>query len=105
MKTKTQTHTPGPWKAEEQDIYGNYNGKYQLLATAHKEEKGKNTVDDGQEAWANADLIASAPDLLAAAKDVITWDKNVRKIDGDNFGIQKDVINFLEAAIAKAEGR
>ncbi len=58
------THTPGPWEFEE--CY-KHNGYTHHIRT---DEVGGFALVDGFE---NANLIAAAPDLLAAAKDAVFW--------------------------------
>ena len=96
MKTKTTTqakHTPGPWTTQpigdesECNILG---GGRELIAT----------VSDN-----DANLIASSPDLLAAAKGVLEWmELALPKFDGplDSGNATHQVA--LRAAILKAEG-
>ena len=92
-------HTPGPWiicdKQEEPRTVKIGTGENGWLGVA------QSFGDTQAEATANAKLIAAAPDLLAAAKDALTWIKrDIKHMDPYNFG----VIN-LELAIAKAEGK
>lgn len=66
----TEKHTPGPWfiPTPSQDAFGDYviqsgaNGGYGVIATTNP--KGIDRPD------ANARLIAAAPDLLAACKNL-----------------------------------
>lgn len=61
MKTKTQTHTPGPWiqgAIEHGSLVFNFNGK----------EVCRVTPTNDAETQANRRLIAAAPELLAALK-------------------------------------
>ena len=78
MENKT-THTPGPWEQSGEYIqargpeFGHY--PYQrarlTIATVHPLADGQNNAMlEGQD-MANARLIAAAPDLLAAAKEVL----------------------------------
>jgi hypothetical protein len=103
----TQTkakHTPGPWEREHCDIYGPYSGRQQLIATAYKEERGRNTVDDGEEAIANACLMTAAPDLLEALKQARA---DMYAIRSRFSGSQIETVfeSMADAAIAKAEGQ
>ena len=72
------THTPGPWRVGEQDSHGGIgivNGDH-AIATVYLNEintrwkHGPDTINQpvNREAKANAQLIAAAPDLLAAAE-------------------------------------
>ena len=81
--------TPGPWVKTFDKIFIMANG----LRIA--------TVADQYGREANATLIAAAPDLLAAAEDVVArWDTPTWK-DAEPTAA---VIGKLRAAIAKAKG-
>ena len=95
--TKTTTHakhTPGPWHVEKWE----YPKETKLII-----QNGNDATCEILDLWcmddrteerdANARLIASAPDLLAACKNALT--------DGDELR----AMNMIKAAIAKAEGR
>jgi len=87
-KTK---YTPGPWDVEpDNDRYGSYwiNGAA---------EKGEKLAD--MEDWANARLIAAAPDLLVACRVTANC------LEAGGLGQDKPLIRQLRAAISKAEGR
>jgi hypothetical protein len=97
-------HTPGPWNAYEK-ASGSATGPCTGF-NIHSEETGRSLIasveprdEDGIEGKANARLIASAPDLLAAlvfARDV------VKGIDG--LKISHGFWDYIDAAIAKAQG-
>ncbi len=87
--------TPGPWQQHDADycpleIWGNLDGPLEDGAIRGTEIC---TVADGPEAEANARLIASAPDLLAALEGVL------RVADR-----KTDEFDAARAAIAKAKG-
>jgi hypothetical protein len=67
MKTK-QTHTPGPWVTNENES-GVMSKTHGFIAYAFPETLAFNQTLD--EYKANARLIAAAPDLLKAARDVV----------------------------------
>ena len=94
-------HTPGPWLIEAQNSHTG------AIATVH------NTTDVWVEIWsenwivtgmgpeeqsANARLIAAAPDLLEALKEIIA------AADGDGWNQLDASFATARAAIAKAEG-
>ncbi len=93
-------HTPGPWRAvvaakgrrRAFGLYGNDNG-----VTAQR----IGSIDDTNEADANARLIAAAPDLLACLKEAV---ESFAPMDIGEPG-EGDPIASWKAAIAKAEGR
>jgi len=69
MTTSAQ-HTPGPWTVETTDLYG----AYLILEAAQRHEYPAD--DDAADAVAaeddaNARLIAAAPDLLAALRELV----------------------------------
>ena len=99
----TNQHTPGPWHVG----IGNGDGSIfpevgrtrledggTTLYPIAQVNRGWNAVEDD----ANARLIAAAPDLLAALRNVIA---SYRANDPDSMA---NAINDAEAAIAKATG-
>lgn len=99
MKTHTHTHTPGPWSASinsqplytSAEIYGPPNG-FGMVA----EIRASFGPDD--EKMANARLIAAAPELLQALKELCA-DKYLAD------PINADRMKNARLAISKAEGR
>jgi hypothetical protein len=100
-------HTPGPWLIQQGDewtdgivtLHGhNEDGTpiYWTVASYNRQR---------DEAKANARLIAAAPELLAALKDIYSGWKYLRETHGDLYGVGWDRSQEkAEAAIAKAEG-
>jgi len=115
MNDKRTTHTPGPWEITSisQDT-GNIGVGHRdlriliaevtnaasfgdMLAGAMKRGGGNLRQDDAHTQFANARLIASAPDLLEALKAIRNASKKNR--------VDPDAIHEIAAgAIAKAEG-
>jgi hypothetical protein len=113
-------HTPGPWRAVERhsDAVTVIDARGFEIATAESmpillDYAGKLAIDhwgerpgeafielSDEEQAANANLIAAAPDLLAAARLAM-----VRLRNADPKGLGTDTYRALDAAIAKAEGR
>jgi hypothetical protein len=112
------THTPGPWnarRAPKETEVASVGGIEVSLS------RGDQWAIDADDRWielatvytsggefettseANARLIAAAPDLLAALKDVLDLlDEWMR----DNTGSRElELLERCEAAIAKAEGQ
>ena len=101
-------HTPGPWEQKIQScalwsictVYGTEQGWVEIHAP-----NGSHTADVRAESTANARLIAAAPDLLEALKEIAA--DYVDRFDLDdpstNPGI-KSTIKQAQAAIAKATG-
>lgn len=113
MTTKTHTtHTPGPWKAHKPaqsegvpsdgwTIRFDGPSHHWHVATVYGQEKPTGIKYDQGENAANARLIAAAPDLLDACKNIVaacelTEDAYYDAID--------TAMNIARAAIAKAEG-
>ena len=91
-------YTPGPWTVDESHINGAINAGKRHVALAnfyncHDEEV--RVTREQQEA--NAQLIASAPDLLDAAQTALEC------LEGGGFG-KAYAEDVLRAAIRKAEG-
>jgi len=99
-------HTPGPWIAAAaiSSVVGLpvVAGKGSLICNvnhAHDPLHGKVAGDDAfnREALANANLIAAAPDLLDALRNLVAVQPNLMANSAE--------IADARAAIAKAEGR
>jgi hypothetical protein len=103
-------HTPGPWKLEHDELHY---GSLSIVVAGEKSNKfpgyqmlvnvgGFAGVDEQE---ANASLIASAPELLGALKEIVELaDFAMRYANRD--GAEYDVENCLKEArrvIAKAE--
>lgn len=92
-------HTGGQWKAEK-DKFGNYSIVYRGDVIAHIDTDGLLPKEENE---ANARLIAAAPELLQALKDVVALNKEAttqtcdRNLEG--------AARIAQAAINKAEGR
>ena len=103
-------HTPGPWELDEGDDGDNFtiraDGEFVTRLT-----KSRYTDDRRDpEAYANAALIAAAPDLLAALKLLTAAASNVcTQTDGigviNKVAELRPLIADMRAAIARAEGR
>jgi hypothetical protein len=77
-------HTPGPWIVTDEDFGSDESGLSGWLPIAIKTADGTSVIQfdeaspfwnwdqpDGATAWANARLIAAAPDLLAACDGLL----------------------------------
>lgn len=60
-------HTPGPWKVEDGGFVGGPVGYGRVCQFWNKFE------EDFQNADANAQLVAAAPDLLSKVRDTLLW--------------------------------
>lgn len=99
-------HTPGPWKmikgADDDEtrcaVVQDNGDKEWLIATVENGAPGDCLATES----ANAHLIAAAPDLLAALKELAAY-LQIEEI----WTIEAEVamVDRAEAALAKAEGR
>lgn len=110
-------HTPGPWHLSGTEIYAfhstNYGKRNKWIASVSAGQGDKPTLED----YANTRLMATAPDLLKAAKEGLRYleilfsssDKFLRSTQDFEAAeeakaiMQKDV-DFICSAIQKAEG-
>lgn len=109
MNTNTNTkHTPGPWTVKTRlgspsVVIGGVE-RQRTHGTAQDQLVTVHNVDDdngGEIAWfANAALIAAAPDLLAALEAVMA---DCADTETESF-LSPDVGRIVRAAIAKATG-
>lgn len=108
MKTKTQTHTPGPWEVVYNDAYvvthptGDRTYRYVATTDSQADSSTPIQLEDKQEDEANARLIAAAPDLYFIAEIALRWFDE--KAKDDNFKGSFPT-SLLRAAVAKAEGQ
>jgi hypothetical protein len=85
-------HTPGPWRYQEKsDAYTHIvrAGEHRFICQLPQDTSGK--------AEADARLIAAAPDMLALLNEAAEFIQP--------FNRAEDLLDRIEAAIAKAEGR
>jgi hypothetical protein len=98
----THTHTPGPWRIDSKTRFGDY------TIAAGESVKTCEFIAKTQ-SDTNARLIAAAPDLLAALREIeskLTALLCERVLDSTlpEFYEVRDARNSARAAIAKAEG-
>jgi len=103
-KTK---HTPGPWDRQNKGNVIGPSARHEVVAGINKDgSKYLPTICRmpglSDEDYANACLIAAAPDLLEACKVLLKgapelWEKDVEK--------WPRLMDRVESAITKAEGR
>jgi hypothetical protein len=99
--------TPGPWEASQAirhgyTVYSKAPPNYESIVGCEDEEGRYGAVRFA----ADACLIAAAPELLDALKDMHGGWKYIRETHGDLYGVGWDrAQKKAEAAIAKAEGR
>ncbi len=96
------THAPGPWaiipqmspEGDVATVYGTTEGWVSIHAP------GWSNIGDRKVAMANARLIAAAPDLLEALRELMSQVQGYQDCNGDKGFVLNDAI----AAIAKATG-
>lgn len=91
MKTH---HTPGPWRAEGCAIYAGETRVAQTWDTWH-EGLPTPTME------ADAGLIAAAPDVLKALRDILQW---WTEMDGEFDDMPVELWDQAQDAMAKAKG-
>lgn len=80
------THTPGPWSMSEEGVIESPSHWIASMTPINRE--------------ANSQLIVSAPDLLAMCKAA-----NLRLLQQKSVADDMELLDDLQAAIAKAEGK
>jgi hypothetical protein len=105
-------HTPGPWFALDRLIHLEREGLDMLIRVARTEVR--RGVISGEEAIANARVIAAAPELLEAARLEERAERHFRACSGCEdlthpcnvyLNLRRDAEIVRQAAITKAEGR
>ncbi len=96
----SEQHTPGPCKWDDDGFTSLSAIGSEVITYAPYENSW---LSFGPHREANARLIASAPDLLAALKAMVASYHGLR--DMLTNGVVLDKLNAAEAAIAKAEGK
>lgn len=100
-------HTPGPWHrnippaSKYPTVWSGRNTHVAAISPGAPRGSGNGATMSEEEQEANINLIAAAPDLLAA----LTW--FINDIDGDHTVMLEfdQAVTNARAAIAKAEGR
>lgn len=95
-------HTPGPWARsnnvrQRDDAQRIYAGDVSIASVHYLPQK---TTESFYQAHANARLIASAPDLLAALREIVDYFGPLPDVDN---GLDQTLTN-ARAAIARATG-
>lgn len=99
-------HTPGPWAASSKDAStikpaSDFLGESNVLIAKVHGHENSGFFPSIEEQEANTQLIAAAPELLAALQDYLTADEIA---DGYGLGIGGDFRQKAWAAFAKATG-
>lgn len=90
---KTQ-HTPGPWRAEGCTVYAGENRVAQTWSETH-DGLPTPTME------ADARLIAAAPEVLKALRDILQW---WTEMDGEFDDMPVELWDQAQDAMAKAKG-
>lgn len=102
-------HTKGPWEVMWEDHANVIIGADQaVIADCFHADDRTQGPREQEQALANARLIASAPELLEAlnhAHNSLRTFRNVPKEEQEWTSFDDDVMEAIERAIAKAEGR
>ena len=104
---KTTSYTAGPWDRQNKGNVTSPSARHEVVAGINKDgSKCLPTICRmpglSDEDYANARLIAAAPDLLDALKRV------ERYLQGNRTGAhfeESDIVGIVQTAIAKAEGQ
>jgi hypothetical protein len=92
--------TPGPWVAEESEIFAAAGDAVQIAETVPLADDPQDILGFGRTEFANARLIAAAPELYEAVQRALRHAINIGIDVEDSSYVQQ-----LRAALAKAEGR
>ena len=95
---ETMKHTQGQWEVDKQSGGVTYiRANKDCLATIHTAYDGKNNTQKEMESESNANLIASAPEMLEMLKDLamVLWEYRIEETRRD----------ALAELIDKAEGK
>ena len=98
-------HTPGPWKVEPAYYVGHDEGETEVSAYFPEFDKWCRIANCYDE---NVTLIAAAPELLEACKNALEWGESEIHSEYSGcsmFNKRLEELDFVRAAIAKAEGR
>ena len=104
------SHTPGPWEREGSLIWARCEGEFaaKVIAGASALHPSRGIVeyetprisDSLEEIYANARLIAAAPDLLAACEAANKYIDNACYTTSET----QYLVDYLTTAITKAKG-
>lgn len=108
-----EKHTPGPWKWDHDELHqASLIDAYYAARERNEYENHPQAIVETDSGYygpfgADRDLIAAAPDMLAALKEFRLKEEYVAGAQGNHLilRIPLDVIQKAAAAIAKAEGR
>ena len=91
-------HTPGPWEVVGQGVYSFERPTTQIVRGVRPQG-----AERTQEGWANAKLIAAAPDLLAALEDALPYLEDAASAwDADGPNAADHALDVARYALKKA---
>jgi protein required for attachment to host cells len=93
-----KTHTPGPWHEEALEIFADEDCNLHPIANCF----GNHTCRSVEEQRANALLIAAAPEMFEALRQVMHIDQMDLYSEG---ALPKEVTDQIYAALLKATGK
>tara|TARA_R100001163_G_C5008522_1_gene155225 strand:+ start:580 stop:918 length:339 start_codon:yes stop_codon:yes gene_type:complete len=104
-KEKRATFTPGPWHAFEQTYAPSNRGLFEVDASGPSGNRQTVAVTplkgDGNEMWANARLIAAAPELHAQAKIL---ERLLTELSMEGETGTDEALEEVRAVLAKVDG-
>lgn len=100
----TVKHTPGPWVAEESEIFAAAGDAVRIAETVPLADDPQDVPGFGRTELANARLIAAAPELLKALHEAAGFiERYEQPIESAARSYWLRVRDVTSAAIAKAE--
>jgi hypothetical protein len=106
-KNQTQSHTPGPWQTGAgacHTVFAAYKVDGHQRQIAHCATQSGRVDYDSRESFANARLIAAAPELLEALRAMVDHVLHYAATPYAHSDAARDAAN-ARAAIAKATGQ
>jgi hypothetical protein len=107
-KEKHATHTPGPWHAFEQCSYSATKGLFEIDANHPSGNRQTIAVTpfagDGHELWANARLIAAAPELLEQCREFEKCLTHLINSGDSGADLERDKLREVLAKVEGGEG-
>ena len=104
-KEKHATHTPGPWHAFEQCSYSATKGLFEIDANHPSGNRQTIAVTpfagDGHELWANARLIAAAPEMFEVLSELLD---TLEMSKGYGFDEEYEKVREVLAKVEGGEG-
>jgi len=107
---RAATHTPGPWDTEDGEVFVDADSRHIATVTFDRDFEG--TVEEHrvlharwQQQHANARLIAAAPELYEALRNIVGMIVNCPGVPSNSDSLPMMVLANARGALDKAEGR